>query len=234
MKFYPAIHAVLTGDIVNSTKLDVVLENELIQALKDILKPYKYEFYRGDSFQVYLKDALPSLRLALLCRTQAIGISADKEEYRSDVRIGIGIGEVLTPIKNLAMAKGEAFVFSGRSFDMLQAAGKKQSGESRLAIASGHVIANTGFLVIAEHIDAIYKRMTVKQAKAIIGLLKGQTQQQVALNLGKSNSTISQLVSSGGWPAIERLLQQYEYLINQLYDDRIGLADKVNHRTSAD
>lgn len=114
-------------------------------------------------------------------------------------------------------------VVSDRSFDMLQA-GKKQAGESRLAIASGHVIADTGFLVMAEHIDAVYKRMTVKQATAITGLLRGQTQQQVALNLSKSNSTISQLVSSGGWPAIERLLQQYEFLINRLYDDRIGVA----------
>src|SRR6202040_278768 len=117
--------------------------------------------------QVYLKEPLPSLRLALLCRTQALCITEGKEEiHQSDIRIGIGIGRVLPPVKNLGTAKGEAFVLSGRSFDELQGTDKGQAVERRLAIASGHPIADTGFQVIAEHIDSIYKGMTVKQAAA--------------------------------------------------------------------
>lgn len=235
MKSFPAIHAVLTGDIVNSTRLAIATEKALIAALKETLHPYKHEFYRGDSFQVYLKDPMSALRLALLCRTQAISISAEKEEdNRSDVRIGIGIGEVLPPVRDLGTAKGEAFLLSGRSFDMLQTPGKGNMSESRLAITSGHRMADTGFQVLAGHIDAIYEKMTVKQAMAVIGLLKGQTQQAMAIQLGKSNSTVSQLVNAAGWPFIERLLQQYESLINLLYDDRISLVDKINHRTPAD
>lgn len=217
MKLSSSIHAVLTGDIVNSTKLEPAMEKELIKALKEILEPYKYEFYRGDSFQVYLKKPVSSLRLALLCRTQAISMTEGRDEASlSDVRISIGIGQVALPIRDLGTAKGEAFVLSGRSFDKLQSPDKGQATEKRLSIASDQTIADIGFQVIAEYIDAIYKGMTGKQAAVIMGLLKGKTQQQIASELNRSKSTVSQFASSGEWPAIERLLQQYELLINQL------------------
>src|SRR5258708_31754381 len=80
MKLSSSIHAVLTGDIANSTKLEPPMEKELIKALKEILEPYKYEFYRGDSFQIYRKKPVSSLRLALLCRTQAITMTDGMHE----------------------------------------------------------------------------------------------------------------------------------------------------------
>lgn len=215
MKLSSSIQAVLTGDIVNSTRLEPAMETALIKALKESLAPYKHEFYRGDSFQVYLKEPAPSLRLALLCRTQAINMTEGQDETPlSDVRVSIGIGSVVLPVKDLGTAKGEAFILSGRSFDKLQSKGPGM--EKRLSITSGQTIADIGFQVIAEHIDAIYKGMTGKQAAVILGLLKGKTQQQIGLELNRSKSTVSQSASSGEWPAIERLLQQYEILINQL------------------
>ncbi|HWK08385.1 MAG TPA: hypothetical protein VNS58_32405 [Puia sp.] len=215
MKLSSSIHAVLTGDIVNSTRLEPAMEKGLIKALKEILVPYKYEFYRGDSFQVYLKKPVSSLRLALLCRTQAISMTEGQDETSlSDIRISIGIGPVALPVKDLGMAKGEAFVLSGRFFDKLQSKGA--GTEKRLSISSGQTIADIGLRVIAEYIDAIYKRMTGKQAAVILGLLKGKAQQQIASELNRSKSTVSQSASSGEWPAIEMLLEQYELLINHL------------------
>ena len=58
--------------------------------------------------------------------------------------------------------------------------------------------------------------MTPKQAAVIIELLNGEAQQKVATELNKSKSTISQLVSAGRWPEIEKLLQQYDDIINLL------------------
>ncbi len=211
-----AIAAVLTGDIVNSTKLLLTQEARLIKALGGVLgnfrgKPRLHEFYRGDSFQIYLDDPAEALRMALVCRALAIEVTGDEEtEVVSDIRISIGIGEVKLPIHQLGTAKGDAFLLSGRRFDQLQ------QSEQRLAIGCGVPLADLGFQVMADYLDSIFKGMTAKQARVIQELLQGATQQQLAVTLNKSKSTISQLANTGRWAEIEKLLLQYEQLIKNL------------------
>ena len=204
-------HAVITGDIVNSTRLGMTKEKKLVKIIQHVLALYKLEFYRGDSFQAYLKDARVAMKSALLCRTAAISISqAIGGSASSDVRMSIGIGQVKTPVKKLSTAKGEAFVLSGRAFDEIT------KNDTRLSITTGNRLANEGLQVIADYINAIFKEMTGKQAAVIFELLKGRTQQDAAKKLKKSKSTINQHVSSGKWAEIEKLLQQYENIINQI------------------
>ncbi|MBC7886946.1 MAG: hypothetical protein H7Z13_03600 [Ferruginibacter sp.] len=205
-----AIQAVITGDIVNSTRLAAAEEKKLLKILQQLLAPYQFEFYRGDSLQVYQKQATEALKTALLCRTAAISISQKEETPISDVRIAIGIGQVKTTVKTLGAAKDEAFVLSGRAFDEMAKTGM------RLSITTGNSLANEGLQVIADYINTIFKVMTARQATVIFELLKGQTQQKVAAKLKKSKSTINQHVSSGRWAEIEKLLQHYENIINQL------------------
>ena len=205
-----AIQAVLTGDIVNSTKLKKAVEKKLLSLLYLTLSSYKFEFYRGDSFQVYVTKPEEALKIALLCRTAAISISKNEEINLSDIRMSIGIGVVKTPVKTLGAAKDEAFVLSGRAFDELE------KTATRLSITTGNNLANAGLVVIADYINAIFKMMTGKQAEVIFELLKGQTQQEVAKLLKRSKSTIHQHVISGRWSEVEKLLQQYENIINQL------------------
>jgi len=205
-----ALQAVVTGDIVNSTKLTTVNEKRILKQLKIILLPYKNEFYRGDSFQAYIKDAGQALRIALLCRTAAMAIPADENDIRSDIRISIGIGTARTPVNTLAAAKGDAFVLSGRAFDEITKTGK------RLAIITNDSIANTAFEVIADYINSVFSNITDKQATVIFELLSGRTQKKVADKLDKSRSTISQHVTSSRFYEIERLLQQYENIVKQM------------------
>jgi hypothetical protein len=211
-----AIAAVLTGDIVNSTKLLLTQEARLMKALGQLLGGFRgkrrlHEFYRGDSFQVYLDDPAEALRLALVCRALAIEVTGDEEtEVVSDIRISIGIGEVKLPIHQLGIAKGDAFILSGRRFDQLQ------QSEQRLAIGCGVPLADLGFQVMADYLDSIFKGMTAKQARVIQELLQGTTQQRLAATLNKSKSTISQLANTGRWGEIEKLLLQYETLIKHL------------------
>ncbi len=204
-----AIHAVLTADIVNSTQLSQTTEKKLLKCLQQLLTPHRFEFYRGDSFQVFMKNATAALQTALLCRTAAISI-AGSAAIASDIRISIGIGKVRNPVKALGTARGEAFVLSGRAFDELTTAG------TRLVMAASNSLANEGLQVIGNYLNAIFKDMTGKQASVIFELLKGETQQTVAVKLKKSKSTIHQHVSAGRWPEIENLLQQYTNIINLL------------------
>ncbi|HTE13306.1 MAG TPA: hypothetical protein VK645_20145 [Chitinophagaceae bacterium] len=205
-----AIQAVLTGDIVNSTRLGQAVEKKLLRGLQQLLAGHRFEFYRGDSFQVYVKNAGTALQTALLCRTAAISIAGNAATVSSDIRISIGIGKVKPPPTGLGAAKGEAFVLSGRAFDEII---KK---DIRLAIASTNELANEGLQVIADYINSIFKMMTGKQAGVIFELLKGETQQAVAVKLKKSKSTINQHVNAGRWPEIEKLVEHYQNIINQL------------------
>ena len=205
-----AIQAVITGDIVNFTKLQAAKEKKLLKVLQQVLAPYKFEFYRGDSFQVYQKNAGEALKTALLCRTCALSLTQDEEKALSDVRVSIGIGQVKEPVKTLSTAKGEAFILSGRAFDEIA---KK---DTKLTIATRNGLANEGLQVIADYINAIFHAMTRKQAIVIFELLKGQTQKAVAEKLKKSKSTINQHVSAGRWAEIENLLKHYGNILNQL------------------
>jgi hypothetical protein len=206
-----SIHSVITGDIVNSTKLDDSSEKRLLQKLHQILEPYTFEFFRGDSFQAYVQDSSTSLQTALMCRTAAIGLNPEATTVISDVRISIGLGEVQHPIENLASAKGEAFVLSGRALDSLE------KTEGRLVIITeNNALANLAFTVMADYINSIYKQMTAKQAEVILELLKGETQQQVADKLNRSKSTISQHVTAGRWDEIENILTNYKRITELL------------------
>jgi hypothetical protein len=205
-----SLSAVITGDIVNSTKLLPASEKRLIKRLTLILNTFKFEFYRGDSFQVYMKDPGKALEIALSCRALAISFAPEKAKKMTDIRIGIGIGQVNAPVRKPGAAKGEAFLLSGRIFDELE-----ESGE-RLAIVTSHEIANVGFKVISDYINTIYQKITVKQAAVIFELLQGHSQQEIALRLKKSKSTINQHVTAGRWGELEKLIQQYQHLTTQL------------------
>ena len=203
------MQAVLTGDIVNSTKLTKAKEAKLTHSLSSIFIEVnsKFDFYRGDSFQAYVKNSENALRLALLCRTAAIKLFKADKIILSDVRISVGIGQVNTPVRSLKTAKGEAFILSGRAFDEIT------KNNQRLAININNPLAHEGLQVIADYLNAIFDAMTGKQAEAIFELLKGEMQQVVAKKIRRTKSTIHQRITSGRWPEIEKLLQQYENII---------------------
>jgi hypothetical protein len=211
MRVSLGLHAVLTGDIVNSTLMDPASGKGLQKALNGALSDYLHEFYRGDSFQVYMKDAEGALRLALLCRALAISVTAAEDELAVfDIRISVGIGHVLLPVRTTGTAKGEAFILSGRKFDDIQQTGR------RLSIAVGQAIPDIALQAMADHLDAIYSGMTAKQAEVIVLMLKGFSQVEAVIHLGKSKSTISQLATAARWAEVERIMEQFESLINLL------------------
>jgi hypothetical protein len=205
-----AIQAVLTADIVHSTKLLPHQEQKLMRRLRQVLSPYKFEFYRGDSFQAYVKDATLALEAALLCRTAAIGLVQDIKNFTPDVRISIGIGKTKEPPGTLGAARGEAFVLSGRAFD------KIAKGNTKLIISTTNELANQGLQVVAGYTNTIFNGMTGKQANVIFELLKGNSQQAAAQKLKKSKSTISQHVTAARWEEIKTLVQQYKNIINHI------------------
>src|SRR5690554_5922823 len=108
--------SVITGDIVNSRKAEDL--NLVISQLKKLFYEYgeeneKWEFFRGDSFQLQVDEVSDSFRTSLL-------IKAIVKQFKIlDVRSAIGIGSVDTVSKNISERNGNAFLRSGQCFDEL-------------------------------------------------------------------------------------------------------------------
>ena len=203
-----SLQVVLTADIVNSSRLDAGKDQQLIKQLKEIFAKQQLEFYRGDSFQVYISNPEAALKLALLARATAIGLLKEEHPPLTDIRLSLGIGQVQTPVRSLNTAKGAAFVLSGRKFDEIS------KTSQRLAISTSNPLANEGLAVISDYLDTIFGRMSSKQAEVIAELLKGALQKDVAKKYKKTVSTIHQRLSAARWEEIEKLLQQYKNIIH--------------------
>ena len=108
-----AASAVITADIVNSTKLTREEEKKLLQAITAIFKENLFEFYRGDSFQAFIDKPTQALSIALQLRTAAIRMPQPNPLARHDIKLSIGIDKVQKPVKSIRNARGEAFILSG-------------------------------------------------------------------------------------------------------------------------
>lgn len=176
------IYAVLTGDIVSSSKLGP----ERMDAAKALLHRLAREFgethpdalvgvpdvFRGDSWQICLK--FPTLAI-----TAAVFVRAGFKADDLDTRIGISWGTVerLNPAR-ISESNGQAFTRSGLALDGL---GKGR----RLALArsdetsSDHLPpdmldAGVGLL------DALVSRWTQREAAAVYGTLRKLPQEAIA------------------------------------------------------
>ncbi len=109
--------SVITGDIINSRKQKEpeVWINTLKNALSNLSSDTKYwEIYRGDSFQIEIRDYHSSF-------TAAIYIKACIQMIKGlDVRLAIGVGNKTYEGNDVTESNGEAFVFSGEIMETLK------------------------------------------------------------------------------------------------------------------
>ena len=205
------INAVITADIVASTQLSRTDSKKLMKNLLLLLNPHLHEFFRGDSFQVYVKSAEDALPLLLQLKTVALKTLTDTSAPVTDIKACIGIGSVKLPVKTLRTANDEAFILSGRQFDKMKPA-------QRVAIVCSekNETAGIGLRVIAQFLDYIFLHMTPKQASVVFELLMKRTQIETARRLKKSQATVHKHTQSSGWPEIEKLVGEYRLLTNTI------------------
>lgn len=192
--------SVLTGDIINSREASV---EEWISLLKELLvkygkAPQDWEIFRGDSFQLRVEP-----RLAL---ESAIHLKAGIKQIKNlDVRIGIGIGEESFSSKRISESNGSAFVRSGECFEDL----KKQN----LAIRSETELDEVLNLMLAL---ALLNMNT--WSPTVAGVIKtaienpDHSQSQIAQLLKRSQSSVSEALSRGGF---EEVMQMNEFFRKQ-------------------
>lgn len=199
--------AVITADIVNSTRLSKAENKKLIKNLTAVFGEHQYEFFRGDSFQVLVKPAHEALQVFLQARVTAMKLSGSSMPV-ADIRASIGIGNIKLSVKSFQNATGDVFVLSGRAFD-------KMAKEERTTIISDekNKAVNLGLEVVSQFIDYLFQRLTFKQAAVVYELLMDKTQIETAKRLKKSQATVHKHAQAAGWPEIEKLLADYKNLI---------------------
>lgn len=205
-------YAVLTGDVVKSSKLTAAqLESvrECVLAAVDQARGWrrgivkgKAEFYRGDAWQVLLADISHALRVALLIRASVIA------QGIADTRVSIGLGTVENLSRTrVSLSTGEAFVLSGHALDDL-------SGTTRLTIAASRHPVAPWLRTAALLCDALVNQWTARQAEIVALILESReiTHEKIASRMTPpvSQQAVSKALTGAGWPAVEDLLITFE------------------------
>lgn len=197
--------AVLTGDLINSRKVEV---STWLPLLKEALNTYgktpqQWEVFRGDSFQLETPPE-KSLQAALLLK------STLKQQKSLDVRIAIGLGDKTHEAEKITEANGTAFYHSGKCFDNL----KKQ----RLSLKSDYSEFDKEFNLLF-HLASLtineWSPITAAIIKTVI-LNPDYDQNALAKKLDKAQSNISRDLKKGGFDEIKQLLNYYQTKVNLL------------------
>jgi hypothetical protein len=212
-------YAVLTGDIVQSTRLSVDQLQKLGQLLGVIGKelsrwpsvPLPLSQYRGDSWQLLLSDPRQALRVSLYVRAS---LRSHFEKQRMDTRVAIGIGPIdFLPGNRVTEGNGPAYRLSG--------AGLSKMGWRRLYIPSAVDINKTGLhkrqiddvQVMLDLVDFIVQHWTPAQATGVLGALRGWTQERIAQEWPVKPITqqgVANHLRRAGWDAVESALKWFE------------------------
>lgn len=186
--------AVITADIVNSTKIEetnrYLLVDELDNIIQDLkrLSSLRCEMYRGDSFQVLVDDVKYCLEIAVLIR---LGLKKSNllKNTKLDARMAIGVGDVSYEHEQVILSDGEAFRLSGRTFDKLN--------KRRLLIATNINDMDEPLNVMLAFIDELLEGLSYTQSKYLYdSLLYNMSQMELANVYNTSQPNIAKHLKS--------------------------------------
>ena len=186
--------AVITADIVNSTKIEethrYLLVDELDNIIQDLkrLSSLRCEMYRGDSFQVLVDDVKYCLEIAVLIR---LGLKKSNllKNGKLDARMAIGVGDVSYEHEQVILSDGEAFRLSGRTFDKLN--------KKRLLIATNINDVDEPLNVMLAFIDELLEGLSYTQSKYLYdSLLYNMSQMELANVYSTSQPNIAKHLKS--------------------------------------
>lgn len=220
------LYAVITGDIVGSTKLPDnarIKLHEVMQRGSDELRQVfsdevlgNIDIFRGDSWQLVVSVPARALKIALFFRAF---LRAKMQSLKVDTRIAIAVGTINFIFEDrISSGDGEAFQKSGRLLEKLTkpiSMGFVFSGRENETI-------HLALEIIVELLDRLAKTWTEKQAEAISGALKGWTQEKISREWQPkaiSQQAVAQHLERAEWSAVEKAIKSFERCLNDLIAD---------------
>jgi hypothetical protein len=210
------MYAVLTGDLVSSSKLTPEQSRDAMRTLRTHATQFAETFagsiegeldtFRHDSWQLLLKKPAFAVRAAIFFRAVLKMQSEHSAKYDSRVAIGVGPVETIARAR-ISDSRGAAFTYSGKALDKM--------GDERLAFASGRNGESVRSGVVPL-LDCVVTDWTPTESRAVFGALLRWTQEQSAANWpgGESERPTRQAVAKSldraHWRAVSTVLDWVE------------------------
>lgn len=208
------IGAIITGDVVDSTKM-VAEERStmlrMLQSLPDLLLPLTkidLEIFRGDSFQIRVGRSVDSLKVALAIRSHIRSFKFAEHNRQWDARLAIGIGTLEYENGSLATSDGEAYRVSGRGLDSI--------GKSRLTIETPWEEVNKELRVSTAFADDIITGWTQSQSRVMFqSLTTDLSHAEIGDILGISRQMVDKALRAGKEDLMNLYLNRFAELIKE-------------------
>jgi len=212
------LYAVITGDIVNSSKLPLEQRQKLHRIMKDgskaLLKAFKdsvpleVDIFRGDSWQLLVADPSKSLRIGLFYR---VYLRAWMGASRLDTRMAIAVGTIdFVPDDRVSGGDGQAYQYSGNSLE-------EMAKGSNMCFRFPEREVEEFLDLLVHLLDVLATNWSDKQALAIIGALQGLKQEKIG-SLWKPSITqqsVNRHLQRAGWFAVEKAIGFFEKQLSE-------------------
>ena len=210
--------AVLTGDLVRSSKIKAEERIQLLKALSELFETINknteielirpFQIYRGDSFQGVFKNPNHSLMASLLIYTT---LGSYPKKWKT--RLSIGIGSISFLQKTVGKSDGKAFQRSGQSLDGMKSLGKL------LSVNSGDENFDGEMNTLFEMLGYMMQRWTIGHCEVIRDSLIGMNQVSIAQKLTIKQPAVNHRMKAAGWNIIDKVLKRFELKANELITD---------------
>lgn len=202
--------AVISGDIVNSTKLAAAQFEQVLTRTKEIQSwisagnaSNAHSIRRGDEFQSVVHDIENALRYTIVYR---VGIKALGKEFDSRISFAIAMNADLRELVSESM--GEAFVLSGRGLKALK--------NDRLVFHSDRCELTDHFGLLIKYLDRQLSELTSRQCEVMLPMIRSHETMSIgelAEKLDIATATASKSLKASGWALVNELNKQF---INQV------------------
>ena len=187
---------IITGDIIKSRKsAPKKWMNDLKELFQNFGKsPNDWEIYRGDEFQLEVKNPEDALFIAL-------HIKAFLKSIKLDARMSLGFGDKTYKARKLTESNGSAFVRSGELFETL----KKQ--KINLAVNSGNEKFDTEINLILKLGSSFMDNWLQQSAEFVQTAIENPTFSQVEIGqkLGINQAAVSRRQKRANYELVKEL-----------------------------
>ena len=199
--------SVITGDIIGSRQQT---SKHWVEDLKKILSPFgetpsQWEVYRGDEFQIEIKNPEEALWSAIL-------IKAHLRALKLDARMSIGFGDKTHEAEKISESNGGAFIHSGELFETL----KKQ--KVTLAMRTGDAIFDEKLNLMLQLALTFMDNWLAQQAEFVAAAIENPTlsQEELGQKLGINQAAVSRRQKRAQFDLVLQLDRYFRTQIKQL------------------
>lgn len=199
--------SVITGDIIDSRQQK---SKDWVEDLKKILSPFgetpgQWEVYRGDEFQIEIKNPEEALLTAILIKAQLRAI-------KLDARMSIGFGDKTYNGEKISESYGSAFINSGELFETL----KKQ--KVTLAMRTGDRFIDERMNLMIQLALTFMDNWLVQSAEFVAIAIENPTlsQEELGQKLGINQAAVSRRQKRAQFDLVMNLERYFRSQIKQL------------------